>query len=74
MKTLRHLFSLLIIAFISISAQEKLLTVEDAIMGAFRYAPSNVRMLNWIPETDNYVFAEGNGEQSVLLVASVKSN
>lgn len=74
MKTLRHLFALLIIAFFSINAQEKLLTVEDAIMGSFRYSPANIRMLNWIPETDNYVFAEGNGEQSVLLVASVKSN
>lgn len=74
MKTFKYLFIFLLIPIFSSNAQEKLLSVEDAILNAFRYNPTNLRMLNWIPDTDNYVYAEGNGEQSVLIVSSAKSN
>mgnify|MGYP000114958977 CR=1 FL=1 len=74
MRTFKYLFIFLLFPIFYSNAQEKLLSVEDAILNAFRYNPTNLRMLNWIPDTDNYVYAEGNGEQSVLIVTSAKSN
>ena len=75
MKTLRQSFYISFILILNISAQDKLLTVEDVILGSFtRFAPTSIRQLSWLPETDNYVYVEGNGETSALLKSSIKSS
>lgn len=68
---------ILIVSFIStfqIIPQEKLLTIEDVVLGGFRLAPKNMRQLNWIPDTDNFVWSDGMAEKSVLLYSSVKDS
>jgi dipeptidyl-peptidase-4 len=75
MKTLRQSFFILFILILNITAQDKLLTVEDVILGSFtRFAPTSIRQLCWLPETDNYVYVEGNGEASALFKSSIKSS
>ncbi len=74
MKSFKY-FSLLFLLFVfNLNAQDKLLTVEDVILNSFRYSPVNLRQLSWVPDTDNYVYSEGNGEQSVLVMFSAKSS
>lgn len=74
MKILKTYYLFLLITFISLNAQEKILTVEDAILNASQYYPKNISMLNWIPETNNYVFVDGFGDKSILISTSAKSN
>jgi len=56
-----------------ISAQQKLFTVEDVVMGVSR-TPQPFRQLNWIPETEKYSWIDGNGEKTCLLSSSIKSS
>lgn len=75
MKTLRQSFFIFFILFLTLSAQEKLLTVDDAILGSFtRFAPTTIRQLSWLPGTDNYVYTEGTGESSVIVTSSARSS
>jgi dipeptidyl-peptidase-4 len=75
MKTLRQTFFISFILILNITAQDKLLTVEDAILGSFtKFAPATIRQLSWLPETDNYVYVEGSGEASALFKSSIKSS
>jgi len=43
-----------------ISAQEKLLTVQDASWMNYKLFPANVEQLQWLGSSDAYVFADGN--------------
>ncbi len=73
MKSFKY-YSLLFFLFVlNLNAQDKLLTVNDVILNSFRYSPVNLRQLSWVPDTDNYVYSEGNGDQSVLVIVSAKS-
>lgn len=73
MKSFKY-YSLLFFLFVfNLNAQDKLLTVDDVILNSFRYSPNNLRQLSWVPDTDSYVYSEGNGEQSVLIMFSAKS-
>lgn len=74
MKTFKYYLLLLLLFIINLNAQDKLLTVDDVILNSFRYSPVNLRQLSWVPDTDNYVYSEGNGEQSVLVMFSAKSS
>ena len=68
-------YSLLFFLFVfNLNAQDKLLTVDDVILNSFRYSPVNLRQLSWVPDTDSYVYSEGNGEQSVHVMFSAKSS
>lgn len=73
MKTAKIIFIVLILIINSISAQQKLFTVEDVVMGG-RTQQQSFRQLSWIPTTDSYSWTEGNGEKIALLSANVKSN
>lgn len=74
MKSFKY-YSLLFFLFVlNLNAQDRLLTVDDVILNSFRYSPVNLRQLSWVPDTDNYVYSEGNGDQSVLVIVSAKSD
>ncbi len=73
MKTAKIIFIVLILIINSISAQQKLFTVEDVVMGG-RTQQQSFRQLSWIPTTDSYSWTEGNSEKIALLSANVKSN
>ena len=60
-------------AVIEVFPQDKLFTVED-VVGGYRLAPSNLRQLNWIPNSDIFAWSDGTGEKSVLLYSSSKSS
>ncbi|MEW6508995.1 MAG: S9 family peptidase [Bacteroidota bacterium] len=74
MKTLRYFSIILLLFAVNLHGQEKLLTVEDVILNSFLYSPANLRQLSWVPDTDNYAYTEGNGDQSVLLMGSAKTS
>ncbi|PKL82996.1 MAG: S9 family peptidase [Ignavibacteriae bacterium HGW-Ignavibacteriae-3] len=72
MKNIRFLLLILFIYTSQIISQDKLLTVEDVVSG-FRLAPSNLRQLNFIPNTNSFAWIDGAGEKSALLASSEKS-
>jgi dipeptidyl-peptidase-4 len=74
MKTLKYFSAILLLLVVNLQGQEKLLTVEDVILNSFLYSPANLRQLSWVPDTDNYAYIEGNGDQSVLLMGSAKTS
>ncbi len=56
------------------TAQEKILTVEDVILNSYTtLAPKNLRQLNWLPNSDYFVYIDGSNQNSVLLKSSPKS-
>lgn len=62
---------LLLITFVQVIPQEKLLTVEDVVLNSFsKLAPDNLRDLKWVPDTDKYTFIENS---NTLMVSDVKS-
>ncbi|MFA7228345.1 MAG: hypothetical protein WC061_04860, partial [Melioribacteraceae bacterium] len=73
MKKLNYFYLILILCLSNLSAQEKLFTVEDVILNGFRLAPENLRQLNFIPNTNNFVWSAGMGEKSALLSSSPKN-
>ncbi|MCX6173818.1 MAG: S9 family peptidase [Ignavibacteriales bacterium] len=74
MNPLKMFTVLLFVISTQIIPQEKLFTVEDVVQGSFnRSALSGMRQLNWIPNTDNYVWTDGTDDKSVLLVSTPKS-
>lgn len=65
---------LLFVISTQIIPQEKFFTVEDVVQGSFsRMGVSGMRQLNWIPNTDNFVWTDGIEEKSILLISSPKS-
>ncbi len=73
MKMIKNFFVLAILFVVSVSAQQKLFTVEDVVMGGGRMSGQTFRQLSWIPTTDSYAWTEGNGEKTVLLSSLPKS-
>ncbi len=72
----RFRFTLLLL-FIFVSqafTQEKLFTVEDVVLNGFRLSPQNLRQLNWIPKSDNFVWVDGVNTKSALLLSSPKNS
>ncbi len=72
----RFRFTLLLL-FIFVSqafTQEKLFTVEDVVLNGFRLSPQNLRQLNWIPNSDNFVWVDGVNTKSALLLSSPKNS
>ncbi len=64
-------FSLFLIISFKSSAQEKELTIEDAVVGHYTYLyPEYVSKLLWKGNTDNYTFVKDN----ILVMGNVKSN
>ncbi|MCX7875387.1 MAG: DPP IV N-terminal domain-containing protein [Melioribacteraceae bacterium] len=64
---------LLIITSNFIFPQNKLFTVEDVIYGTSRRAQP-FRQINWLPNSDNYAWIEGTGENQLLLSSKVNSS
>lgn len=64
-------FSLLVFFLLtsSILPQNKLLTIDDVVLGAQRLMPKNLRQLSWQPGSNRYSWVEG----SALLSSDVKS-
>ncbi len=68
-------FSIFILAFTFIEAQQKDLTIEDVVFNSYgKLAPSRVEQLNWLPETDSYVWVKDEGEVFNLMKSSAKSD
>lgn len=72
MKKLFPLFILLSFVFTTfISAQEKELTIKDAVIGQYRdLYPEYISQLAWIPQSNNYTFVE----DTLLMRSNVKSD
>ena len=71
MKKLLILCTFLIICFIQVFAQGKLLSIEEASIGQYReFSPQTLYQVNWRPNTDNYSYFR---KRSEMLTASVKS-
>lgn len=73
MKMLKNFFVLALLLVVPVSAQQKLFTVEDVVMGGGRMGGQAYRQLSWIPSTDSYSWTEGNGEKAILLSSQPKS-
>ncbi|KAF0139531.1 MAG: dipeptidyl aminopeptidase IV [Stygiobacter sp.] len=58
---------------ISLSAQQKLFTVEDVVMSGGRMQQQAFRQLTWIPSTDTYSWLEGSGDKLVMLSSTPKA-
>ena len=74
MKKMKAVFLITVLFIIQLSAQQKLFTVEDVVLSGFKLAPANLRQLNFIPNTDNYVWSEGTGDKSFLLYSAPKNS
>ena len=64
-------YSLLVFLFItySILPQNKLLTIDDVVLGGQRLIPKNLRQLSWQPSSNSYSWIEG----TAILTSNVKS-
>ncbi len=72
MKPLIFLFSFLIC--ISVSAQNKLLTIEDALVkNKTSLAPANLKDLQFIYGTDEYVYQEKRNNENVWVKGNFRS-
>jgi dipeptidyl-peptidase 4 len=69
------LLFLLAIAFsANIFAQDKLFTVEDVTINAYpKFLVQNLRQLNWLPSSDNFVYVDGQGDAAAILKYGTKS-
>ncbi|MCO6472608.1 MAG: DPP IV N-terminal domain-containing protein [Melioribacteraceae bacterium] len=71
---MRKITLLFIILFVSlqISAQEKLLTLEDVVFNSYsKLAPERINQLSPIPNTDKYSFVEKIDDEDFLMLGSV---
>ncbi|WP_439879992.1 S9 family peptidase [Pontibacter sp. MBLB2868] len=66
------LLFVLLAATLHLQAQDKLLTMEDAITNS-ALQPENLRQLTWIAGTDDYSFIKQNNGEQVLMRGSAKS-
>lgn len=67
----------IVLFFVFVSStlpQEKLLKVEDVVFSGSKLAPQKLEQLNWIPNTDDYVWVDGTGDKSVLLTSLPKNS
>lgn len=68
---------LFLLIFISLSSftfsQNKLFTIEDVIFGTSRKAQP-FRQLTWIPNSENYSWIDGQGDNQVMVYSKIKSN
>ena len=70
-KSLLISFLFCLLSIPSVFAQDKTLTLEDAVIGQWRdLYPENIRGLSWIPETDHLSWLEDN----TLVHSSAKSD
>lgn len=69
----KNYFLLTLLLTISLSAQQKLFTVEDVVMGGSRMQQQQFRQLSWIPTTDSYSWLEGSGDKLVMLSSAPKA-
>ncbi len=74
MKRFSSLLFLLLVTATQLFSQDKLFTVDDVILNGFRLAPSNLRQLSWIPNSNNFVWTDGTGDKSVMLFSSIKNS
>jgi dipeptidyl-peptidase 4 len=65
---------LLLLAFmlpLLLSAQRKMLTMEEAVLGQkTTLAPQKLNQLSWIPETDRYYFVGNNTAKTTLFIGT----
>lgn len=74
MKIFKWFLLLLFVTALQIHPQEKLLTVDDIILNAnTKLAPANLKQLNWIPNTNNFAWVDGSGENSTFVKSSPQS-
>ncbi|MDH7604796.1 MAG: S9 family peptidase [Melioribacter sp.] len=68
---------LFLISFIWVSfsfPQDNLLTVEDVVINSYtKLSPANLKLLNWIPKTNSYVYLDTRTNTN-LLKCSIKSD
>lgn len=65
----RLLFGLLLLAAITSTAQNKMLSIDDAVSkGRTVLAPERLSQLQWIPETNQYSFVAKRQGKEVLVV------
>ncbi|MDP3583214.1 MAG: hypothetical protein Q8S39_14860, partial [Ignavibacteria bacterium] len=69
----KNYFLLTLLLTISLSAQQKLFTVEDVVMGGGRMQQQAFRQLSWISTTDTYSWLEGTGDKLVILSSAPKA-
>ncbi|MHC2990212.1 prolyl tripeptidyl peptidase [Pontibacter sp. HJ8] len=72
MKRLAFLALLLVIA-LQVQAQQKMLTMEDAVINP-ELQPENLRQLSWIAGTGDYTYLQPNGNETVLMRGSAASS
>jgi dipeptidyl-peptidase 4 len=73
MKCIRIFIPLFLILTLQVLSQNKLFTVEDVVLNSYpKLTPANLRQLNWLPNTDKFVWVDGNGNKSAILISSVK--
>ncbi len=72
----RHSFLVVILFLVSslTIAQTKLFTVEEIFGSRGKFSVNNLRQLNWVPDTDQYVWVDGQGENAALLGEFAKKN
>ncbi len=72
-KNLLSLMLFLTVAFVS--AQEKMLTMEDVVLGGRRgLAPDNIKNLSWIPEEEAYSYIDSLNSAYGLIKNNVRGN
>jgi len=69
---IKNYLLLTLLLTISLSAQQKLFTVEDVVMSGGRMQQQALRQLSWIPSSDTYSCIEGSGDKLVLLSSTPK--
>ncbi len=75
MKRIKFFIPLLLILTTQVFTQNKLFTLEDVVLNAYpKLVPANLRQLNWLPNTDKFVWVDGTGNKSSILISSVKKN
>ncbi|WP_242927488.1 S9 family peptidase [Pontibacter vulgaris] len=67
------LFALLLTAALQLQAQDKMLTMEDAIINP-ALNPENLRQLNWIKGTDDFSYLKQNGKEAILMRGNAKAS
>lgn len=71
MNTINRRFGLFLLAsalLFSVHAQDKPLTIEDAVLRQFTtYAPTDVKQLNWVPGSESFSYVKTIDEEVLLL-------
>lgn len=74
MKLSRLFLVLTLASFSNVLSQEKVLTVEDVVLNSYsKLLPKNLRQLNWLPNTDSFVYVDGNSDKSVIIKSSAET-